>query len=148
MTSKNISCHVNLSHCSLCQGDTEYYCLTCDKNLCPACKMNHSLNLDTKEHDIRLYKYKNTIPRTREPCKNHPNQDYEMYCKKCDIPFCVDCEDHEAHNVRDAMTVYKEHKEIINNISGDTLYTFQVLLAIIKLDFITCNKKLLLFYLR
>nr|XP_022306259.1 uncharacterized protein LOC111112774 isoform X3 [Crassostrea virginica] len=144
MTSKKINSHVNLSHCSRCQGDTEYYCLTCEQNLCPACKIKHSINLDTKEHDTRLYKYKNTIPRTREPCKNHPNQDYEMYCKKCDIPFCVDCEDHEAHSVQDAMTVYKEHEEIINNISEDTLYTFPVLLAIIKLELTTCNKKVTL----
>ena len=142
MTSKNISSHVNVRHCCQCQGDTEYHCLTCEKNLCPACKIKHSIHLDTKEHDIRLYKYKNIIHRTREPCKEHPSQDYEMYCKNCDIPFCVDCKDHKAHSVRDVMTVYKEHKEIINIISRETLYNLQVLLSMIKVDYTICKYKM------
>ena len=144
MPSKNISSHVNLSHCRLCQGDTKYYCLTCETNLCPACKTNHSLNLDTKEHDTRLYKYKNTIPRTREPCRNHPSQDYEMYCDVCAIPFCVDCKEHKEHSNREVMTVYKEHEEIIDN-KRNTLYNCQVLLTIIKQDITTCNNKLAFF---
>ena len=139
MTSKILSSHVNVSHCCQCQGDTEYYCLTCKKNLCPACKIQHSMHLDTKEHNVRLYKYRNRIPNPHEPCAKHPSKDNEMYCDVCVIPFCIDCTEHKDHNVRDIMTVYREHKNIINAICTDTLYTLQVLLATIKLDFSTCK---------
>lgn len=141
MTSKKISSLVNVRHCCQCQGDTEYHCLTCKKDLCPACKMKHSIHLDTKEHDIRLYKYKNIILRTREPCEKHPSQDYDIYCDVCALPFCVDCTEHNEHRVRDVMTVYKEQEKIINSISRDTLYILQVLPVKIKLDFASCKNK-------
>ena len=142
MTLNNISSHVYVRHCCECQGECEYYCLTCEKNLCPECKMKHSMILDTKEHNITLYKYKNRILHFREPCKNHPNQLYEKYCDVCNLPFCVDCTEHKEHSNRDVMTVYKKYKEFINNISRNTLYDWQVLLTIIKQDFTTCNKKM------
>ena len=142
MTSKNISSHVNLSHCSLCQGETEYYCLTCEQNLCPACETKHSMSLDTKEHNITLYKYKSSLPSTREPCNIHPNQDYKKYCDDCALPFCADCTEHKEHSVRDLITVYKEQKTKFNKNSTDTLYFLQVLLAMIKSDFIICKNKM------
>ena len=33
MASMDISSHVNVKECSQCQGDTGYYCMTCDLNL-------------------------------------------------------------------------------------------------------------------
>ena len=141
MTSRNISSHIRVIHCSKCDGDTNYYCHTCEKNLCPECKINHSIHLDTKEHDIRLYKYKNIIHCTREPCKEHPSQGYEMYCNDCGLPFCVDCTEHKDHSVKDVITVYKEHTEIINNISRNNLYNLQVLLSIIYADYKICKTK-------
>ena len=134
MTSKNLSSYVNVSRCSECYGDTEYYCLTCEKNLCPTCKMKHSIHLDTIEHDIKLYKYKNRVPCTREPCEKHPKQVYEMYCKVCDLPLCVHCEDHKEHNIEDIMAVFEEQKQIIN-VKRDTFYNLQVKRSIINLDF-------------
>ena len=142
MTSKNISSHVNLSHCSLCQGDTEYYCLTCEQNLCPACKTKHSIHLDTKEHDIRLYKYKNIILHTREPCEKHPSQDYERYCDDCALPFCVDCTEHYEHSNRDIMTVYEEHKDIVQKISREGMYSLQILLSITNIDYKICKTEM------
>ena len=140
MTTKNISSHVNVNHCCQCQGDTEYYCLTCEQNLCPACKTKHSISLNTKEHDVRLYKFKNRIRYARELCENHPSQVYELYCDVCALPFCVDCTEHKDHNVQDIMTEFKEQKKIINSISRETLYIF--LLATIKHGFITCKNKM------
>lgn len=143
MTSKNLNPHVNVSQCSRahCQEHTEYYCLTCERNLCSTCKKKHSINLDTKEHNIKLYKYKNGNPRTREPCKKHPNQVYEKYCKVCDLPFCVDCTEHKEHNSQDVLFIYEEHNEIINNIRSDILYNLQVLLKHIKEDFEICKSQ-------
>ena len=142
MTSKNINSHVNVSHCSLCQRDTEYYCLTCEQNLCPECETKHSISLDTNDHNITLYKYKSRLPSTCEPCNNHPNQDYEKYCEDCALPFCDYCTEHKEHSVRDLITVYKEQKKKFKKNSTDTLYFLQVLLAMIKSDFMICKNKM------
>ena len=141
MTSKNLSSHVNVSCCSLCQGYTEYVCLTCEVKICSTCKMKHLIRLDTKEHNINLYKYKNRVSCTRELCEKHPNQAYEMYCKICELPLCVDCKDHKEHNILDIMAVYEEHKKIINIVGKDTLYNLQVLLQMIKYEYKNCDKE-------
>ena len=55
MESTRISTQVNVKHCSLCQGDTEYYCYGCQENLCIQCKKFHVINLSTKHHDVTSY---------------------------------------------------------------------------------------------
>ena len=58
MASMDISSHVNVRECSQCQGDTEYYCRTCDLNLCLPCKTTHTIKLDTKDHHVTTYREK------------------------------------------------------------------------------------------
>ena len=143
MTSKNLNPHVNVSQCSRahCQEHTKYYCLTCEKNLCSTCEEKHSINLDTKDHNIKLYKYKNGIPRIREPCKKHPYQVYEKYCNFCELPFCVDCTEHKEHYTQDVLSVYEDHREIIKTTRSNILYALQVVLKKIKQDINTCRNK-------
>lgn len=73
-----ISSFLNVKRCYLCHGEVEYFCHACQQDLCLHCKEEHVIDPDTKHHDVTIYigKYKN-IP-TKEICKEHPDQVYEM----------------------------------------------------------------------
>ncbi|XP_078320688.1 uncharacterized protein LOC144621419 [Crassostrea virginica] len=55
MESTRISTQVSVKHCSLCQGDTEYYCYGCQQGLCIQCKKLHVIDLSTKHHEVTRY---------------------------------------------------------------------------------------------
>nr|XP_022294182.1 uncharacterized protein LOC111104490 [Crassostrea virginica]XP_022294184.1 uncharacterized protein LOC111104490 [Crassostrea virginica]XP_022294185.1 uncharacterized protein LOC111104490 [Crassostrea virginica]XP_022294186.1 uncharacterized protein LOC111104490 [Crassostrea virginica] len=62
MESTRISTQVNVKHCSLCQGDTEYYCYGCQQDLCIQCKKLHVIDLSTKHHNVTSYTEKMKYP--------------------------------------------------------------------------------------
>ncbi|XP_078321491.1 uncharacterized protein LOC144621693 [Crassostrea virginica] len=62
MESTRISTQVNIKHCSLCQGDTEYYCYKCQQDLCIQCRKLHVIDLSTKHHKITSYTEKMKYP--------------------------------------------------------------------------------------
>ena len=55
MDPTRISIKVSVKHCSLCQGDTEYYCYGCQQDLCIQCKKLHVVDLSTKHHTVTSY---------------------------------------------------------------------------------------------
>ncbi|XP_078320485.1 uncharacterized protein LOC144621377 [Crassostrea virginica] len=62
MESTNISTHVRVKHCFLCQGDTECYCYKCQQDLCIQCKKLHVIDLSTKHHIVMSYVEKMKYP--------------------------------------------------------------------------------------
>ncbi|XP_078311697.1 uncharacterized protein LOC111099508 [Crassostrea virginica] len=62
MDPTRISSHVSVKHCSLCQGDTEYYCYKCQQDLCIQCKKLHVIDLSTKHHTVTSYAEKMKYP--------------------------------------------------------------------------------------
>nr|XP_022289779.1 uncharacterized protein LOC111101545 [Crassostrea virginica]XP_022289780.1 uncharacterized protein LOC111101545 [Crassostrea virginica]XP_022289781.1 uncharacterized protein LOC111101545 [Crassostrea virginica] len=62
MESTRISTQVCVKHCSLCQGDTEYYCYKCQQDLCIQCKKLHVIDLGTKHHEVTSYTEKMKYP--------------------------------------------------------------------------------------
>ncbi|XP_078310206.1 uncharacterized protein LOC144618315 [Crassostrea virginica] len=62
MESTRISTQVSVKHCSLCQGDTEYYCYKCQQDLCIQCKKLHVVDLSTKHHKVTSYTEKMKYP--------------------------------------------------------------------------------------
>nr|XP_022310931.1 endothelin-converting enzyme 2-like [Crassostrea virginica] len=60
MDPSGISSHCNVKTCSLCPGDTEYYCHICNLDLCLQCKEEHVINLDTLNHNVTIYRQKCT----------------------------------------------------------------------------------------
>nr|XP_022295075.1 uncharacterized protein LOC111105198 [Crassostrea virginica] len=62
MDPTRISTQVNVKHCSLCQGDTEYYCYGCRQDLCIQCKKLHVIDLSTKHHTVTSYTEKMKYP--------------------------------------------------------------------------------------
>nr|XP_022294178.1 uncharacterized protein LOC111104488 [Crassostrea virginica]XP_022294179.1 uncharacterized protein LOC111104488 [Crassostrea virginica]XP_022294180.1 uncharacterized protein LOC111104488 [Crassostrea virginica]XP_022294181.1 uncharacterized protein LOC111104488 [Crassostrea virginica] len=65
MESTRISTQVNVKHCSVCQGDTEYYCYGCQQDLCIQCKELHVIDLSTKHHLVTSYTEKMKYPPKR-----------------------------------------------------------------------------------
>ncbi|XP_078309518.1 uncharacterized protein LOC144617911 isoform X2 [Crassostrea virginica] len=63
MDPTRISAQVSVKHCSLCQGDTEYYCYKCQQDLCIQCKKLHVVDLSTKHHTVTSYTEKMKYPR-------------------------------------------------------------------------------------
>ncbi|XP_078320718.1 uncharacterized protein LOC111102736 [Crassostrea virginica] len=62
MDSTRICTQVSVKHCSLCQGDTEYYCYKCQQDLCIQCKKLHVVDLSTKHHKVTSYTEKRKYP--------------------------------------------------------------------------------------
>ncbi|XP_078312215.1 uncharacterized protein LOC111133292 isoform X2 [Crassostrea virginica] len=62
MDPTRISTQVSVKHCSLCQGDTEYYCYGCRQDLCIQCKKLHVIDLGTTNHEVTRYIEKMKYP--------------------------------------------------------------------------------------
>ena len=69
MDSTRISTQVSVKHCSLYQGDTEYYCYKCQQDLCIQCKKLHVIDLSTKNHEVTRY-----IERMKYPPKDESEE--------------------------------------------------------------------------
>ncbi|XP_078312218.1 uncharacterized protein LOC144618950 [Crassostrea virginica] len=69
MEASRISTQVSVKHCSLCQGDTEYYCYGCRQDICIQCKELHVIDLSTKKHEVTCY-----IERMKYPPKDESEE--------------------------------------------------------------------------
>ncbi|XP_062600406.1 uncharacterized protein LOC134262044 [Saccostrea cucullata] len=140
---KGFSSCCRVRQCFQCQGDTEFYCNTCKHDLCLQCKEEHAINLNTIDHDLVIYqeRYEN-IPK-QETCVRHPDRMYEMYCSSCELPVCVQCEEHRKHRVLDIRQSYntnrQQHREIIHNIRSYNIYKMCFLLNGIKFARKNCS---------
>ncbi|XP_065923106.1 uncharacterized protein [Magallana gigas] len=132
--------------CSKCPGDTQYYCESCPRNMCPQCKENHLTDLKTIDHNVLTYRDKvNHIPR-------HPSKVYRMYCEPCQVPACGYCQNHKKHSMKNVKTAYKnkrkQHERTIHTIRSEALFIRPVLLTGIKTDLKTCETKFSLYQSR
>ena len=84
--------------------DNEFYiCNTCNKNMCPLCKSNHS-----KDHLIIDYEDKNF------KCNLHKDN-FTKHCNKCNKDICIYCEEeHNDHETLDFRTILIDKKELVN----------------------------------
>ncbi|XP_056007452.1 uncharacterized protein LOC125653150 isoform X3 [Ostrea edulis] len=141
-TERSFTTQCKLRQCSQCQGDTEFYCNTCKRDMCLQCKEKHVDDLDTIYHDVVIYREKFNCFPLRETCVRHPKRKYRMFCDQCNYSVCKRCTDHRTHTLVDLRTAYQtkrqQHREIIDNIRSETLYNCRVLLAGIQTDIQTC----------
>ncbi|XP_056007475.1 uncharacterized protein LOC125672635 [Ostrea edulis] len=141
-TERSFTTQCKLRQCSQCQGDTEFYCNTCKRDLCLQCKEKHVNDLDTIYHDVVIYREKFNCFPLRETCVRHPKRKYRMFCDQCNYSVCKCCTDHRTHALVDLRTAYQtkrqQHREIIDNIRSETLYNCRVLLAGIQTDIQSC----------
>ena len=79
-----------------------YTCLTCKKNLCPLCKVQHS----SIHNNIIDYKNKNYT------CFIH-NCPFTSYCDRCKISLCLECEkEHKNHKIIKYESISLDDNEI------------------------------------
>uniref|UniRef100_K1QH54 Uncharacterized protein n=1 Tax=Magallana gigas TaxID=29159 RepID=K1QH54_MAGGI len=62
-----------LTICSKCPGDTEYYCVSCEWDLCTLCKESHVKDLQTIDYDVVSYRETISYIPTQEICVKHPS---------------------------------------------------------------------------
>lgn len=79
--------------CSVCPGDTEYFCESCPCNLCVQCNDNHVKDLKTKDHNVMRYSDKFTYIQTET--RSHAS--FSLFYKpvlltdiKADVKTCID----------------------------------------------------------
>ena len=96
MDPSGINFHCNVMTCSLCPGDTEYYCHICQQDLCLQCKEGHVINLDTLHHNVTIYRGKCTNALQQEKCVRHQSGYYKKYCETWEVPVCDSCSEHIA----------------------------------------------------
>lgn len=142
MESKTSQCRVR--HCSLCPGDTQFFCLTCTKNFCPLCKENHVYDFETDDHIVVLFheKDRRDIIIKHKTCAKH--QKYiEKYCKTCEIPICAQCSEHETHKLSYFKNVYETSRKKINGaihiIRSESIFYRRALLKATLADFQKCR---------
>ncbi|XP_062603052.1 uncharacterized protein LOC134264785 [Saccostrea cucullata] len=160
MALKSFSTQCKQRQCFQCKGDTEFYCKTCDYELCLQCKERH-INLYIKDHDLVLYREKYQSLTKQESCERHPDKLYDRYCLSCEVPVCVKCKvyrnlkmlpfsfllnKHRKHEMLDLSTAYetnrRKYRGIIHKMRSDIIYNSCHHLTRIKTDlkfFHTCN---------
>ncbi|XP_062570015.1 uncharacterized protein LOC134232062 [Saccostrea cucullata] len=135
---KDITTQLKVLQCCQCQNDVGFYCRPCKQNLCMTCKQKHAMYLDTKGHDVVIYRLKHGDFIILESCDIHPNCKYKIWCKSCECPTCDRTDEHQGHGNLDivlACTVQKqEHREKIIQIRGESLPYNRTILAGLKSD--------------
>lgn len=131
---------VNVKICSRCEGSSKYFCHFCLQELCQDCKHRHVIDLDTKSHNITLYRERFKYCKSHEKCPKHPDHIFEMYCELCNIPVCFHCRKHRNHMLLCIRTAYeakrKQQNETIVNIRSEYIYKARVLLEGLRTDVI------------
>ncbi|XP_052693220.1 uncharacterized protein LOC128171493 [Crassostrea angulata] len=147
MGTTSTPCRVH--QCSMCQGDTEYFCVSCPCDLCPQCKENHVKDLNTIDHDVVTYSEKLNSNKKEECCVRHPCMLIGMYCEPCELPVCFNCTQHKGHRLLDIRKEYRtmqqQHEGTFYTIRSDALFYRPVLLTKIKAEFKTCYTELSIF---
>ena len=133
-----ISTQLSIRHCSLCQGNTEYYCLGCHQDLCIQCKETHVIDLSTKGHKILSYlekkKYQPKLEQSadqdvfRSPVKQKmPSTDPSLNQDVFRSPVPISPLERVEINRR-------QFSEIIFHIRSETIYDRCAMLEVIKRD--------------
>ncbi|XP_061186337.1 uncharacterized protein LOC133194391 [Saccostrea echinata] len=138
---EKFSKQLKIRRCFQCNGNTEFYCNTCNYDLCLQCKERHVFDLHTKCHDVVIYREKFEYIPIQENCVKHSEKIYEIFCTSCEEPLCFRCIE-RIHELMDIRIAYKlkrqQHRGIIHNIRSEILYNNLFLMTGIKADIKTC----------
>nr|XP_022298503.1 uncharacterized protein LOC111107545 isoform X4 [Crassostrea virginica] len=106
--------------CDLCEKEpAQFFCRTCDGNLCNECKEDHKRKKMFLRHDV----VKMTLTRKMEMkgfgyCTEHQESKYELSCQACAVPVCTKCiaNKHNGHKMTDISSAYLDAKRRISKI--------------------------------
>ncbi|XP_078327689.1 uncharacterized protein LOC111117750 isoform X4 [Crassostrea virginica] len=153
MDPTRISTQVSVKHCSLCQGDTEYYCYGCRQDLCLQCKKLHFVDLSTKHHIVTSYTEKMKYP--PKPVKILQSQDPKQVIsarsqdpdnhEACVMPF-IEYKPHKfippvwLSPLERSEIQRRQYSRRIYDLRGETIYYRSVLLEGLRNDRETGHK--------
>ncbi|CAC5420218.1 unnamed protein product [Mytilus coruscus] len=91
-----------------------YFCIDCDLYYCENCKVLHSRQNATRQHEFQVgaqLKYK-----VNSNCKKH-DENYIFICMVCNVPVCSQCiaGTHNGHKVVNISEVISSNKDIVKN---------------------------------
>nr|XP_022337243.1 uncharacterized protein LOC111133287 isoform X2 [Crassostrea virginica] len=147
-----ISTQVSVKHCSLCQGDTGYYCYGCRQDLCIQCKELHVIDLSTKNHEVTCYiermKYppKDESEESGDPdSRDSSKQVKSARSRNSEQVMCVRSRDPAPLPVWLSPSEHSEierrrYSEMIYSIRGETIYNRLVTLKGVRQDLKTGHK--------
>lgn len=140
----------NVKKCSLCQKETEFYCHSCIKDLCRHCKAIHVIDLDTKHHEVTIYREKSKYFLKQDGYLIHRNRIYNKYCESCEVPVFYSSPlpfpflsyfstlEYKNHKIIGLWAAYQtkrqQNKKLMQNIRSETHYYKQVQMEILKTD--------------
>nr|XP_022287633.1 uncharacterized protein LOC111100242 [Crassostrea virginica]XP_022287634.1 uncharacterized protein LOC111100242 [Crassostrea virginica]XP_022287635.1 uncharacterized protein LOC111100242 [Crassostrea virginica] len=152
MDPTRISTQVSVKYCSLCQGDTEYYCYKCQQDLCIQCKKLHVVDLSTKHHTVTSYTEKMKYPRKQvkssqsgDPKQVISARSQDPEHEPCVMPFI-------GHRPRKSQPPVwlsplerieiqrRQYSDKIYQLRGETIYYRSVLLEGLRHDRKTGHK--------
>ena len=131
-----ISTQVSVKHCSLCQGDTEYYCYGCRQDLCIQCKKLHVVDLSTKHHTVTSYLEKMKYPPKKKQSSQSQNPKQVISARPRD-PEHVPFTEHRLHEFLPPVYLSplerseiqrRQYSDRIYHLRGETIYYRRVLL--------------------
>ncbi|XP_078311661.1 uncharacterized protein LOC111135302 isoform X3 [Crassostrea virginica] len=131
MESTKFSTQVSVKHCSLCQGDTEYYCYGCRQDLCIQCKKLHVIDLSTKNHEVTRYIERMKYPPNDESARSG-NSEQVMSVRSRDpvhLPVCLPPSEQR-----------RQYSDRISYLRGETIYNRLVMLKGVRQDLKTGHK--------
>nr|XP_022288246.1 uncharacterized protein LOC111100548 isoform X2 [Crassostrea virginica] len=151
MDPTRISTQVSVKHCSLCQGDTEYYCFKCQQDLCMQCKKLHVVDLSTKHHTVMSYAEKMKYPPKQKSSQSgYPKQvigarSQDPEHEPCVMPFIG----HKPKKSQPPVWLSplerseiqrRQYSDMIYRLRGETVYDRSVLLEGLRHDRETGHK--------
>ncbi|XP_062594826.1 RING finger protein 207-like [Saccostrea cucullata] len=100
--------------CTTCDSNAEYYCNTCQFDLCQACKETHQRKKKTENHEVVLYRERED--KVQERCSTHSDKIYNACCKECELPVCIKCitESHSCHAIVEIEDIFNQKLEVFN----------------------------------
>nr|XP_022308383.1 uncharacterized protein LOC111114379 [Crassostrea virginica]XP_022308391.1 uncharacterized protein LOC111114379 [Crassostrea virginica] len=150
MESTRIRTQVSVKHCSLCQGDTEYYCYNCQQDLCIQCKKLHVIDLSTKHHKVTSYAEKMKYP--PKQVKRSQSQDPKQVIS-AQFQSSKQTKRWRSGDPKQVISVYhkfippvwlsplerseiqrQQYSDRINHLRGETIYYRSVLLEGLRYD--------------
>ena len=131
-----INTHVSVKQCSLCQGDTEYYCFQCQQGICNQCKKTHVIDLRTKDHHVTSYLERNKYPPKKVTCSTRPGEPSNN-----ESPGVLECESHtifppNCSSVECSLVEIERRRYYpkIHKIRSDVLFYLLALLEGLRYD--------------
>ncbi|XP_062581826.1 uncharacterized protein LOC134243588 [Saccostrea cucullata] len=101
--------------CSQCHRKTEFYCNTCNHDLCLLCKERHVTKSVTKYHEVQFYFTSQCNKNLTAQCKMRQcfqcQGDTEFYCNTCKHSLCLECKERHIINldtIYHDIVIYRE----------------------------------------